>query len=116
MHLSARIMGGSLETWIILRFWDISVSFISAWLIASLTVLIVTLFAFLPSGLGASEGGQVYIFKAMGLDPTMGLSMGIVKRLRKIVWVMVGLVILAGSKSRPEKLTAMASPEEEAFR
>jgi len=105
MHLSARMIGGILETWIILRFWGINVGFTSAWLIASLTVLIVTLFAFLPSGLGASEGGQAYIFKAMGLDPTVGLSMGIVKRLRKIAWVMIGLIILAGSKSREEHLS-----------
>ena len=42
MHLSARMIGGILETWIILRFWGINVGFTSAWLIASLTVLIVT--------------------------------------------------------------------------
>jgi len=85
---------GVLEVWLILSFWGVKVSFASAYLISTLTQIINVAFAFIPLSLGASEGGQVFIFMALGLTPSLGLSLGIVRRLRMLSWVLGGFVLL----------------------
>jgi uncharacterized protein (TIRG00374 family) len=87
-------MLGALETWVILRTLGEGVGFEIAFLITSLAVIINCLFFFMPSNIGVLEGGQVFLFLALGLDPAMGLSLGIVKRMRKIIWILVGWLFL----------------------
>jgi hypothetical protein len=36
----------------------------------------------------------VFLFLSLGLDPAVGLSLGIVKRMRKILWITVGWLFL----------------------
>jgi hypothetical protein len=57
-------------------------------------VIINSLFFFMPSNIGVLEGGQVFLFLTLGLNPTVGLSLGIVKRMRKILWISVGWLFL----------------------
>jgi hypothetical protein len=40
------------------------------------------------------------IFQVLGLDPTKGLALGIVRRLRELTWALVGLVVLARHQAR----------------
>jgi uncharacterized protein (TIRG00374 family) len=85
---------GTCETWVILRGLGVGVDFEIAFLITSLTVVINSLFFFMPSNIGVLEGGQVFLFLTLGLDPALGLSLGIVKRMRKIFWISVGWLFL----------------------
>jgi uncharacterized protein (TIRG00374 family) len=85
---------GVFEVWLILSFWAVKVNFSAAFLINTLTLIINVAFAFIPLSLGASEGGQVFIFMALGLTPGFGLSLGIVRRLRMLSWVLSGLILL----------------------
>jgi uncharacterized protein (TIRG00374 family) len=85
---------GACETWVILRGLGEGVDFEIAFLITSLTVIINSLFFFMPSNIGVLEGGQVFLFLTLGLDPTVGLSLGIVKRMRKILWISIGWLFL----------------------
>jgi putative membrane protein len=52
-----------------------------------------TLF-FVPGKLGTQEGGKVLIFAALGLDPALGLSIGVLRRIRELAWALIGLLIL----------------------
>ncbi len=87
-------MLGACETWIILRGLGQGVDFDIAFLLTSLTVIINSLFFFMPSNIGVLEGGQVFLFMTLGLDPAVGLSLGIVKRMRKIFWISIGWLLL----------------------
>ena len=85
---------GACETFVILRALGAGIDFEIAFLIAALTVVINGLFFFMPSNIGVLEGGQVFLFLTLGLDPAMGLSLGIVKRMRKLLWISVGWFFL----------------------
>ncbi len=85
---------GACETFVILKTLVPSTGFQVAFLITALTVVINSLFFFMPSNIGVLEGGQVFLFLTLGLSPTMGLSLGIVKRMRKIFWIFLGWLFL----------------------
>ena len=87
-------MLGACETYVILRALGTGIDFEVAFLITSLTVIINSLFFFMPSNIGVLEGGQVFLFLTLGLDPAVGLSLGIVKRMRKVFWISVGWLFL----------------------
>ena len=38
---------------------------------------------------------QVFLFMTLGLDPAVGLSLGITKRMRKIFWIGLGWLFLS---------------------
>ena len=87
-------MLGAFETYVILRALGEGVSFDVAFLITSLAVIINSLFFFMPSNIGVLEGGQVFLFLTLGLNPALGLALGIIKRMRKIFWISVGWIFL----------------------
>jgi uncharacterized protein (TIRG00374 family) len=105
-------MLGACETYVILRALGAGIDFEIAFLITSLTVIINSLFFFMPSNIGVLEGGQVFLFLTLGLDPAMGLSLGIVKRMRKIFWISVGWLFLTHLS---RSLGRSALPEGELF-
>ena len=86
---------GIVEAWLILRFLRAPVSWGTAFSIESLSVLIETAFFFVPAKAGTQEGGKVAIFAALGLSAADGFALGFVRRLRELVWAMVGLVTFA---------------------
>ncbi|MEE3234170.1 MAG: lysylphosphatidylglycerol synthase transmembrane domain-containing protein [Candidatus Latescibacterota bacterium] len=88
-------MLGTCETYIILRTLEPSFNFSIAFLITSLTVIINTLFVFMPSNIGVLEGGQVFLMTTLGINPAIGLSLGITKRMRKTFWLVVGWIFLS---------------------
>jgi glycosyltransferase 2 family protein len=85
---------GATETMVILHGLGANVGFWVAFLITALSLIINTLFFFMPSNIGVMEGGQVFLLSTLGLDPAMGLSLGIIKRMRKIFWITVGWLFL----------------------
>lgn len=86
---------GTCETYVILQALGVDIDFGVALLLTSLSVSINSLFFFMPSNIGVLEGSQVFLFISLGLNPAAGLSMGIVKRLRKIFWICVGWIFLS---------------------
>jgi uncharacterized membrane protein YbhN (UPF0104 family) len=87
---------GVLETWLIVRLLGTSIPFTTAFFLTSLSTVISTAFFFVPGGIGVSEGGQAVLFGLLGLPMSMGLTVGLVKRIRKIVYVVVGLLLVSG--------------------
>jgi uncharacterized membrane protein YbhN (UPF0104 family) len=87
-------MLGVAETFVILRALGVHADFEVAFLLTALTVIINSLFFFMPSNIGVLEGGQVFLFVTLGLHPALGLSLGIVKRMRKVFWIATGWLFL----------------------
>jgi hypothetical protein len=48
---------------------------------------------FVPMKIGAAEGGRVVVFALLGLSAAQGLTLGLVRRVRELVWTTIGLVI-----------------------
>ena len=85
---------GACETYVILRALGADIGFAVSFLITSLTVIINSLFFFMPSNIGVLEGGQVFLLSTLWLAPALGLSLGIIKRMRKLFWLTVGWLFL----------------------
>lgn len=93
-HLLGWLLG-SIEVYVILRFLGVPVSLVAALVIEAVTTAIRFMAFMIPAGLGAVEGGTMALFAALGLDPGMGLSQTLIRRLRELTWTAVGLLLLA---------------------
>ena len=85
---------GTLEIYVILQVLGEPLPFVSVYLFHSLMMVINVMFGFVPYGMGVFEGGHVYLFHMMGLEPGTGLAVGIIRRIRKIFWMLFGLLLL----------------------
>ncbi len=99
LHFAARIIG-AVEALVILHLLDIPVSFIEALFIMAMVVGINTIFFLIPGQWGIAEGAYVFILQAMGFPPEIGLSLGIIKRIRKLLFAGLGFSLLLYQQSR----------------
>ncbi len=86
---------GVLEAYLILYFLGIPVSVQRALAIEVFSIAIDAMLFFVPGKVGTQEGGKVLIFTVLGLDAAKGLSFGILRRIRELVWAGVGLFVLS---------------------
>ncbi len=86
---------GTCETYFILNALDAGVGFWFCFLLNSLGAVINGLFFFMPSNIGVMEGSLVFLFSSLGLDPALGLSLGLTRRLRRVVWIFLGWTCLS---------------------
>jgi uncharacterized protein (TIRG00374 family) len=59
---------------------------------------------FIPGSLGVQDGGNVLIVALFGFPPSLGLTFSLVRRMRELTWVSLGLLILLrhyGWRSHP---------------
>ena len=93
-HFAAWLLG-ALEAWLILRLLGTPVSLLTATVIEAFGTGIRFATFVIPGSLGALEGGYAATFSALGLGGTMGVTFSLVRRLREIVWIAVGLAAFA---------------------
>ena len=98
-HFVAWLLG-SLETWLILKFLGSEVSLATATVIEAFGTAIKVATFLIPASLGALEGGFLATFLALGLSPTTAISFSLVRRVREVVWIAIGLVLFAVMRLR----------------
>ena len=109
---------GALEMGLMLWLLGMPVTLTGALSIEVLSVAIDATLFFVPGKLGTQEGGKVLIFTALGLDPTKGLSVGVLRRIRELSWSLLGLLILGrfqlpgGLRKRPAAAPPAPLPAE----
>jgi putative membrane protein len=86
---------GAVEVFIVMTCLGMAPTWTTALTVEILSVAIDALLFFVPAKAGVQEGGKALIFGFLGLDPTKGLVLGIVRRLRELTWSLVGLLVLA---------------------
>ncbi|MDE7089640.1 MAG: UPF0104 family protein, partial [Prevotella sp.] len=69
-------------------------TFLHSILILAFTSLFANLIGFLPLQLGVQEGGFVLSIAALGLSAALGIFVSIICRVREIIWIVVGLVLM----------------------
>lgn len=82
---------GVFEIYLAAYYLDYSLSFIGAYLLGSVTVIINLIFVFIPGSVGVLEGTYAGIFVLMGQSPAIGTSIGILRRIRVVICTAIGL-------------------------
>ncbi len=90
LQFVCRILG-VLEIYLAAYFLDTPFSFVGAYLLASVTVIINLIFVFIPGSVGVLESSYAGIFMLMGQNPAIGTSIGILRRIRVVFWSALGL-------------------------
>jgi hypothetical protein len=103
------------ELFVALRLMGIAFTWQQALSIHCLAVFIDGVVCFLPARAGSQEGGKILAFTAVGLPGGAGLIFGLLRRIREIVWALVGYVLLAlrvrGGGVTVKLASALASAE-----
>jgi phosphatidylglycerophosphate synthase len=94
------------EVYLILLFMGRHVPWMGALILESLTKLINVVGALNPGNIGTYEGGTMLIASLFGLSGTVGLTLGLCRRARAILWAVLGgvffFVISRSAGSRTE--------------
>ena len=88
------------EVYAILYFLDMDVTWLASFSIAAISVLIKGAGFFIPGSLGAQEGGYLFLLMGFGYDEVTGITFALIRRLREILWIIIGLIILAALKEK----------------
>ena len=101
----------TLEVYAILYFLDVSAGVWTSISIAALTVFIKGGTFFIPGSLGAQEGGYTLLLMSFGYTEVTGITFALIRRLREILWILVGLgcLILLKGKDLPSSSEATSS-------
>ncbi|MEK7383558.1 MAG: lysylphosphatidylglycerol synthase domain-containing protein [Elusimicrobiota bacterium] len=91
---------GAAEIWIICRFLGAPVGLEMAFSIELFSNMVDSLAFMVPAKIGTQEGGKAVIFKALGLRPELGFTLGIIRHVREIAWAGLGLALYAAHAKR----------------
>ena len=81
----------TLEVYAILYYLDVSADVWTSISIAALTVFIKGGTFFIPGSLGAQEGGYTLLLMSFGYTEVTGITFALIRRLREILWILIGL-------------------------
>jgi hypothetical protein len=83
------------EIFVALRMMGVSFHWQQALALHALAVFIDGVVCIVPAKAGTQEGGKVLAFTAVGLRGSAGLTFGLLRRAREIVWALIGYALLA---------------------
>jgi uncharacterized protein (TIRG00374 family) len=85
---------GTLEVLAIFYAVGIPISVQEAIAIEALTSIVKAAAFFIPGSLGVQDGGNVLLLTLFGYPSSFGLTFSLVRRLRELLWISLGLVVL----------------------
>ncbi len=93
----------TLEVYAILYYLDVGVDVWTSISIAALTVFIKGGTFFIPGSLGAQEGGYTLLLISFGYTEVTGITFALIRRMREILWIVIGLgcLLLLKGKDLP---------------
>jgi hypothetical protein len=81
------------ELWLACHFLGLRASLGVVFAGEALGALFDAIFFFVPMRIGAAEGGRVFVFRLLGFSAEIGLTLGLVRRIRELTWTVAGLAI-----------------------
>lgn len=72
----------------------LEMSWVEALVVSSGSSLFANLIFFFPMQLGTREGGLALALKSIGLAGSHGIFIGVITRIREIVWIIIGLTLM----------------------
>ena len=85
----------ALEVVVVLWALHLSTHFFTILVIEGVTRGVKMLSGWIPARLGSDEGAAVSAFALTGLSPTLGLALALTRRVRDLLWALIGIVWLA---------------------
>lgn len=82
------------EYWVILYGMGLGVDPVKAFVVGSFSSLVVNLLIFLPFELGSKEGALVLMFNWIGITPALGLAAAALSRMRELIWIAIGWMLI----------------------
>ncbi|MFA5975418.1 MAG: lysylphosphatidylglycerol synthase domain-containing protein [Elusimicrobiota bacterium] len=95
MSIVFHLMGwlaGALEVAVIFWLIDHPIGWRQAWFIGAMAQLASVIGLLVPAGVGLYEGGHYMAASLLGINPALGLSVSLVRRVREIFWDVLGLL------------------------
>jgi hypothetical protein len=99
LHFVSRCLG-ALEIYVIIRAMGWPANIVKVIFISVFTVIINTAFFIIPGQWGAAEGGSLLAAATVGYPATIGLSLGLVRRARKIFFALITVILMVISKQK----------------
>lgn len=90
------------ELWWMLGMSEVASSFDRAFLLESAGKFTGLAFFFVPGQIGASEGVNIVLFRALGFSGATGVGVALARRVRSVLTVFVGLAAIALVARRPQ--------------
>ena len=84
---------GALELYAIFFLLNQKITFLEAIAIETLVQLVRAMLFFIPSNLGTQEGVFVLAVNALKDSTPLGLAVAIIRRLREVIWISIGLIL-----------------------
>ncbi len=79
---------------------------IRAFVVGNFSSLVSNLMIFIPYELGSKEGSLYLVFKWLGFEPALGIQASLLSRMREVVWVGIGIVLIWAMGGRPRVRSA----------
>ncbi len=89
------VLVGIIEAWVILYLTAHRTSLFAAFMVETVNRIVNLFFAFVPMRIGVDEGGAALVLKTIGYGAAEGVSLAIIRKIRMLFWVTVGLVIVS---------------------
>jgi hypothetical protein len=105
VHFIGRAALGA-EIFVALWVLDVPVSIAAAFVLATVNVATAAVGSAFPGQLGVLEGGQAFVSSALGMDPSIGLAIVLLSRLRQLAFAPLTVALIstarAGQRAEPE--------------
>jgi hypothetical protein len=82
------------EVVVVLWSLHLSIHFFTILVIEGVTRGLKMLSGWIPARLGSDEGGAISAFALTGLSPMLGLALALTRRVRDLLWALIGIVWL----------------------
>jgi hypothetical protein len=92
-----------LEYLFIIRALGLHVDYFTAFMIGAFSQFITNATFFIPFELGSKEGSMSLIFGLLGLPPDLGVYASIVSRIREMIWIALGLILVWVARRRASR-------------
>ena len=98
------------EVAVVLWALHLSIHFFTILVIEGVTRGLKMLSGWIPARLGSDEGGAISAFAVIGFSPMLGLALALTRRVRDLLWALIGIVWLAWNFRREKRLQDTARP------
>ena len=86
---------GVLEVWVVLsRITDTPSGFYTAFLLESISRVIIVFFKLVPFLVGIDEAGARFVTETLGLGDEVGVTLGIIRKGRMLFWAAIGVILI----------------------
>ena len=107
LHYFGILIIATVEIYLIVRFIDPGLGFTitDALFLYIFGFILTTAAFFIPANIGVSEGSYAFGLYILGFPGSLGVSIGFIRRLRTLVWTIIGLLLMFYAGIRKKKLT-----------